>query len=435
MKGPTGHLRVGSNLSRKRGARWTVSLKRFLSIFLGLANTRLETVDVMRLVTERRLAVGVRPTWRKPRCGECGRLGRRLHGLAGKEREWRHLGPFGVMLILVAVVHRVLCRFCGVKTMMVPWARTGSIFTRGFEDEVAWFLQRTDQTATSQYFGLDWPTVGRIARRVTKEKLDGQLLRNLRFLGVDEIFYGRPRKFLTVVVDHERGRVIWAAEGQSSATLERFFSEIGEEERLRIEVVSMDMDPAFAKAVRRCAPQAEIVYDRFHVVKLLSEAVDEVRREQVRQAADVGERQELKRSRWALLKNPWNLTKGEGEKLSTLAQSNGTTYRSYLLKEAFQMLYAAPTVAKADTIFADWYGWARRSRLAPFIRVAETMRKHWPGIRRFLERRITNASSEGWNSKIRMLSHRAFGFHSADALIGMIHLCCSGLVIKPVGYS
>jgi transposase len=146
--------------------------------------------------------------------------------------------------------------------MDTPWARVGSLFTRAFEDEVAWFLQHTDRTATAKYFGVGWETVGRIAERVAAEKLDPSLLKNLLNIGVDEICYGRPLKYLTVVVNHETGRVVWSGPGQSSATLGRFFDGLGASARAAIKVVTMDMDVAFEKAVREHVPNAEIVYDR-----------------------------------------------------------------------------------------------------------------------------------------------------------------------------
>jgi len=317
--------------------------------------------------------------------------------------------------------------------MEVPWARPGSVFTRDFENEVAWMLQRADQTTVSSYFGISWATAGRIAQRVMAEALDGSRLDGLRWIGVDEISYGRPHKFLTCVVDHVSGRTIWAAEGKSSETLGGFFAELGPDRAGKIEIVTMDMSAAFTKAVREHAPKAEIVYDRFHVVQLINTAVDEVRREQVR-IADADQKRELKSSRWPLLKNPWNLTRKEKQKLSSVQRNNRALYRAYLLKETLQEIYSAPSAAAADTIFSEWYPWARRSRLQPFRRLAETIRGHWPAIRRFLTIRLTNAILEGTNSKIRMISHRAFGFHSAQALIAMIYLNCSGITIPFTGW-
>jgi transposase len=335
---------------------------------------------------------------------------------------------------LRAEVYRVVCERCGIRTSSVPWGRAGSVFTRQFEDEVAWFVQHTDQTSTATYFGISWITVGKIAQRVVAEKLDGSLLENLHFIGVDEISYGRPKKFLTVVVDHERGRVVWAAEGKSSETLGQFFDLLGAERSSRIEVVTMDMSAAYIKSVTEQVPHAEIVFDRFHVVRLLLDAVDQVRREQQRALEGSDERKVLKKSRFSLLKNPWNLTRKEKQKLAAIQLNNRSLYRAYLLKESFQSIYDATSPEQANERFDQWYGWARRSQLHPFVSLAETLRNYWPGIRRFIELRITNGPVEGYNSKIRMISHRAFGFHSANALIAMIMLLCSGITLSPLGH-
>lgn len=380
------------------------------------------------------IVIEVKARTRSLQCGDCGRRCSRRHGAEGKLRSWRHLGLFGFVVLLRCRVYRVVCERCGVRTMSVPWSRKGSVFTRVFEDEAAWFLQHTDQTATASYMGISWVTAGHIARRVVDEKLDGSLLSDLHFIGVDEISYGRPKKFLTVVVDHERGRVVWAAEGKSSDTLGRFFETLGPARKSSIEVVTMDMSAAYIKSVTECLPQAEIVFDRFHVVRLLMDAIDEIRRDEMRAVAEAEDRKTLKSSRFPLLKNPWNLTRQENQKLSAIQRNNRRLYRAYLLKESFQQIYNVATLEAADRLFREWYRWARRSRLAPLVRVAQTMKEHWPGIRRFIELRITNGPVEGYNSKIRMISHRAFGFHSADALIAMIMLLCSGITLIPLGH-
>lgn len=410
--------------------RLTSLFRRVLHLTSPVKSVSVETDSSDRPV----VVVEVKNRSRRPRCGECKRKCRRRHGAAEKVRSWRHLGLFGVRVMLRAEVHRVVCERCGVRTTGVPWSRTGSLFTREFEDEVAWFLQHTDQTATATYFGISWITAGKIAQRVVAEKLDGSLLEDLHFIGVDEISYGRPKKFLTVVVDHERGRVVWAAEGKSSETLGQFFQRLGAERSSRIEVVTMDMSAAYIKSVAEQVPQAEIVFDRFHVVRLLLDAIDEVRREQQRALEDSDERKLLKKSRFPLLKNPWNLTRKEKQKLAAIQLNNRSLYRAYLLKESFQSIYDARSVEEADERFDEWYGWARRSQLRPFVSLAETLRNYWPGIRRFIELRITNGPVEGYNSKIRMISHRAFGFHSANALIAMIMLLCSGITLSPLGH-
>lgn len=403
---------------------------RLFRTILGFARVVVERVALESVGP---VEVAVRPSARRARCGQCGRPGKRLHGTQGKAREWRHLGMWGRRVLIQATVHRVLCGRCGVRTMDVPWARPGSVFTRAFENEVAWMLQRTDQTSVSRYFGISWRAVGRIARRVVAEGLDGSQLDGLVFIGVDEISYGRPQKFLTCVVDHISGRTVWAAEGKSAETLGLFFAALGPERSGAIEIVTMDMSAAYTKAVEDDAPQADIVYDRFHVVQLLNAAVDEVRREGVRNA-EAEQKRSLKSTRWALLKNPWNLTRPERQKLSELQRTNRRIYRAYLLKESFQQIYDAPSAAEADGLFSEWSAWARRSRIEPFRRFASTIERYWPAVRRFLDVKLTNAIVEGTNSKIRMISHRAFGFHSASALIAMIYLNCSNIAIPFTGW-
>jgi transposase len=166
---------------------------------------------------------------------------------------------------------------------------------------------------------------------------------------------------------------------------------------------------------------------------MLSRAVDEVRRSEV-QKADPQHKKELKSSRYALLKNPWRLVPAEEKKLSTVQKTNKRLYRAYLLKETFQTIFDAHSAEEAFGIFQDWFQWARRSALEPFQKLAVTFKYRLDGILRFIDQKITNSPVEGMNSKIRMISHRAFGFRSAEALIAMIQLNCSGITIQPIGH-
>ncbi len=404
---------------------------RLTTLFRKLLNMANVTVRGVRFEA-RSLYLDVSPTWRRPRCGGCGRVAPELHGTVMKHREWRHLGLWGCRVILRADLPRVRCRRCGVRTAAVPWARPGSMFTRAFEDELAWFLQRSNQTAVSAYFKVSWLTAGRIAARVVAEKRDPNALENLTRIGIDEICWGRPKKFMTVVTNHETGQMIWAAKGKSAEVLDGLFDLLGPERCARIRLVSIDMSAAFEKAVRDRLPNAEVVFDRFHVVQLLGNAIDQVRRDEMRKATGE-ERSALKSTRFVLLKNPWNLRDAEEAKLSELARMNHTLFRSYLVKESFQEIYDSSSVRQADRRFKRWYQSAVHSRIQPLVRFARTVAAKWPGIRRYFEYRLTNAVAEGCNNKIRMLSHRAFGFHTAEALIAMAFLCTSAIAFHPLG--
>lgn len=344
-----------------------------------------------------------------------------------KTRRWRHLAIWGLEVFLEGPIRRLRCPTCRkVRTERVPWARPGSAFTRPFEDVVGCLAQKLDHTAVSRLTGIAWETVGAIAERLVTELLDPERFEGLRRIGVDEISYRRHHEYLTVVVDHDRGRVIWAAEGKSAETLTEFFDLLGPERCAAIEVVSIDMSAAYQKAVRAAVPHAEIAFDKFHLVRLAHRAVDEVRRALVR-GLDPEERRPLKNTRWALLKNPEHLDDAQQDQLADLQRHNRGLFRAYLLKETFADALCATSRSQAHRELQAWLSWASRSRLRPFVRLGRTIRNHLDGVLTAIDTGLTNARLEGMNNKIRLLSHRAYGYHGANALIGTIYLCCSGI--------
>jgi transposase len=376
-------------------------------------SVRLEAGEIHVSVVSRR---------RVPRCGGCGRIARRVHDR--KRRVWRHLAILAVRIFLEATVRRVHCRRCGVRSEQVAWARTGSLFTRDFEDQVAGLTRATDKTTVKRLFGISWVTVGRIAGRVVREKLDPERFKTLAFIGIDEFSYQRRHKYATIVMNHESGEPVWVRQGRSIATLEQFFDQIGPEGCLRLELVTLDMSNAYIEAVKRRCPNAKIIFDRFHVERLLHDALDQVRRQEVAQLPHA-ERPALKNTRFLLLKAPWNLDRGERQRLSHLEKANRRLFRAYLLKEDFLAAYSYAHPAWARARFLRWIRWGKRSRLQPFRRVASTVQLHLDGILNFFRYRLTNGPLEGMNNKIRLLSHRAYGFKSAHTLAAMIFLCCS----------
>lgn len=376
------------------------------------------------------LVVEVNPRRRRPRCAQCNRRGPCYDRLPA--RRWRHLGLGRLRIELEYAPRRVSCRHCGgVYVEAVAWAEHASAFTYEFEELVAYLTQITDKTKVTELMGISWSTVGSIVRRVVDRKLPADRLRGLRRIGVDEFGYRKRHHYLTVVVDHDRQRVVWTGKGHDSATLKAFFDELGRKRCAKLECVTIDLSKAFIKAVEESAPQAQIVFDRFHVQRLASDALDEVRRGQLRALRGTDEGRELFRTRFALLKNPWNLTDIEEGRLSAVQRSNVPLYRAYLLKEtlAHALDYRQP--ARAKRALSDWLSWAARSRLEPFVRAGRTVRKHIDGILAYVSERLTNGFVEGMNNRIRMIVHRAFGFHSHFALSAMILLCCSGIVLDP----
>lgn len=358
-------------------------------------------------------------------CPDCGT---RVQGrFQETTRRWRHLGVWGHRTFLEGPVRRLRCPQCAaVRTEAVPWARAGSAFTRVFEDTIGLLAQRLNKSEVATLSGIAWVTVGSIAGRLVGEHLHEDRLDGLRRIGVDEISYRAHHHYLTVVLDHDRERVVWAGEGKSSETLKQFFDELGPERARALELISADLSPAYTKAIEEWAPQARIVYDRFHVARLANNAVDEVRRQQVAQLHPQ-DRHSVKGSRWALLKRPWNHTREQSVTLAAIAKVNGPLYRAHLLKESFLNIFDADSPAEARVRMREWLSWSSHSRLGPFVKLARTVRRHLGGILEFIASRLTNARLEGMNNKIRLLSHRAFGFHSAAPLIATIYLCCSGI--------
>lgn len=397
-----------------------------LKVLLALQSVRVLGIEF----GEQGIICDVKPKGRVPRCSECGR---RVHrGYDKRERTWRHLDLAGMKTTLRYEMRRVDCPYCGVKVEQVPWADAGSNFTRAFEEHTAYLAQQCSQTTVMRLMRVAWRTVGKIIRRVVNRHQDaaGDRLDGLRLIGVDELSYRRHHKYVTVVVDHDRGEIVWAREGKSAATLKRFFDDLGPDRCAKLEAVTLDLSGAYIKAVTEATPGARLIFDRFHVQRLAHDALDEVRREEVRNAVG-DDKQTLKRTRWSLQKNPWNLRGFEHQKLAELQRVNGPIYRAYLLKESLLGVLDRRQVHVARRKLVEWIGWARRSRLRPFARLSRTITKHIEGILAYVQTRATNARIEGLNGKARTITRRAYGFHSASALIAMLYLCCGGVDVKP----
>lgn len=378
------------------------------------------------------LIAEVKPAWRRPRCSQCGRI------VPGYDRRkeptlWVHLSLGAVRILLEYAPRRVACPTCGVRVEKVPWARHDSRFTAPFEEMTTYLAQVANKTEVSRIMGISWRTVGRILMRVVADKLDPTRLDDLRRVGVDEFSYRKRHRYITIVVDHDRHRVVWALEGKSSDTLETFFSQLGPQRAATLEVITIDMAAGYINAIENKAPQAQIVFDRFHVQKLASDAVDEIRREQVSRCreTDPDAATAIKKSRYALLRNPWDLSAKEWDKLSAIQRYNAPLYRAYLLKESLAAVFDESSMHKAACALDAWISWASHAKLDPFAKVARTIRHYRDRILAYIKHHLTNGLAEGFNNKLRMVARRAFGFHSAQALISMLFLCCGGVVTHP----
>ena len=395
-----------------------------LTKLLGIEKTRVTGLDF----EEDGVVLRVKSTVRRARCGSCIRRSRAVHDR--RTRRWRHQDMLGLKCVLEAEVRRVRCRACGVTTELVPWAEHVSNFTFDFERTLAFLAQRMDKTSVAQTMRVAWETVGVVAARVVARLRGHDLLDGLVDIGIDEISWPKRHHYVTVVVDHTTGRIVWAAPGRNADTVRGFFHELGIERSARIRSVSLDMSEAYQSAVRECCPNATIVFDRFHVQRVAHDALDSVRRQQMR-SVEGDDRRALKRSRFALQKNPWNTSDIERAKLSDVQRANKPLYRAYLLKEtrAASLDRHQPIVARKK--LGEWIAWANRPRLAPLRQAAGTIKRHIEGIAAYVATGLSNGRTEGLIGKARTITKRSFGFHSPYALIGLIMLCCSGLALTP----
>ena len=373
--------------------------------------------------------VTVRLRRRRRVCSRCGQTGRlAIHGR--RVKRWRHLDLGASRCIIECELRRLWCRSCGAQFEAVPWARAGSRYTRDFEDVVAWLAQQMAKTPIAGLLRIAWDTVGRIVERVSAEYLDERRLEGLVCIGVDEISYRRHHRYLTSVADHRTGAIVWCRAGRNSATLSEFFAELGNRKR-SIRAVSIDMSGEYQRAIREAVPDAQVCFDPFHVVRLAARATDQVRRDEwnAHERSHTAAGRWVKGTRWSLLKAPERQTVGQLATLWEVQHANRALYRAFLLREELRLLYHLPDPRLAPAHLDAWLAWASRSRLRPFVRLARTLRAHRDGILAAIRLGLSNGRLEGLNSKIRLISHRSFGFHSAAPLIALVYLCCSGIVI------
>jgi transposase len=376
------------------------------------------------------VVVTVRLRRRRRVCAECGQTGRQLQIHDRRVKRWRHLDLGASRCVIECELRRLRCRTCGVRLEPVPWARPGAAHTRDFEDVVAWLAQQMAFAPITRLLRVGWHSIGPIVARVVSDHLDQRRLDGLVLIGVDEISYRRHHRYLTTVADHGTGAIVWCAPGRNSATLQGFFSELGDA-KASIRAVSIDMSGEYQRAIRAAVPQAEICFDPFHVVRLGARAVDQVRRDEwnAHERSHTPHGRWVKSTRWSLLKAPEHQTIGQLATLHEVSQVNQRLYRAFLLREELRLLYHLPDPALAPAHLDAWLAWAIRSRLRPFVRLARTLRQHRDGILAAIRLGLSNGRLEGLNSKIRLISHRAFGFHSADPLIALVYLCCAGVTI------
>lgn len=407
---------------------------RITSVFNKLLALQGVWVTAVTFVQDQ-VVVDVRLRRRRLECPECGWSTRARHNWQARPSTWRALDLGAWRVMVRCQLRRLRCDPCGLVVVeAVPFARHRSRFTCDFEDVVAWLAQRCDKTSITQLVRVNWRSVGAIINRVVADQLDDSRLDELYLMGVDEVSYRKQHHYLTLVTNHQQGKVVDARPGKTAATLTEVFDQLGPDRCADIVAISADMGPAYLKAIREHPDvNATVCIDPFHVSKAANDALDKVRRafwNHLREHAGPNDAKTFKHARWALLKSPADLTDTQQAQLTAIKRTGGAIWRAYQGVQALRAIFDPDlTPGEAETLLDRFLSWAQRSRLEPFVKLGRTIRKHRDGILAALQMGINNGRSEGLNTKVRTVTSRAFGFHSAEAAAAMIMLCCGPVTI------
>ena len=382
--------------------------------------TVIEAVEVTE--EEDAVVVCVRP--RRATKRRCGRCGERAPGYDQGEgrRRWRAIDLGVVRCYLEADSPRVDCPTHGPTVAQVPWARHDAGHTRDFDDQVAWLVTHTAKSTLVALMRIAWRSVGAIVARVVADGRAAQdPFSGLVRIGIDELSYKRGQRYLVVVVCHDTGRLVWCGIGREKKTLNAFFDLLGAQGAESIRIVTADGADWIGDVVAERAKNATLCIDSFHVCQWASQALDQVRREVWNHARHNGMRgyaKELKGCRFALWKNPEDLTERQERKLSWIAKENSSLYRAYLLKEQLRLAIRTKGIISL-TLLDTWLAWAARCRIPAFVELGKKVRRNLPGIEAAMMNDVSNALIESTNTKLRVLTRMAFGFREPEHLIAL----------------
>lgn len=368
----------------------------------------------------RDLVVAVKPYKNGARCPECGRRGKIVRSLA--PRRWRDGRVCGQTIWLLYSPREVRCRSHGQAVEVIPWAAPSSRVTYRFEYVMLRMCSEMTQKVVAELLGLPTSTLSDLLHRAIKRGREGHRIRGLTTVGIDEISYAKGHKYATIVYDLDCACVVWIGAGKGRDTIDRFFTEaLSDYQRSRIKWACCDMSEAYMGAIKEHCENATLVLDRFHIVKKLNEAVDEVRKEQWRQA-NRKDRKALKGLRWLLYRHSSTRTPEATRTLKDLEKGNRRIYRAWRLKDEFEQFWEYKVPSAARRFLKNWTATAMRSRLDSIKAFVRTLREHQEDIIAFIETRLTNAISEGLNRIIQIVKNRASGFRDLDPFSDLIYL-------------
>jgi transposase len=406
------------------------ALQEHYALLLGVGSPW-EVKDVVLKLEAKRVEIELGWQWgAMAECPECGR-GCSVYDCA-PERTWRHLDTMQFTTILRARTPRANCPEHGVKTMRVPWAAPGGRFTLLFERFAIDVLRASASVSQAcGLLGIGWDAVQQIMERAVERGLDRRELEGLKHLGMDEKSFRRGHSYITLLTDLDQGRVLDVEEERTQEAAQGVWLTLTPQQKESVEAVAVDMWEPFVQTIRAEVPQADIVHDRYHVSAYLNEAVDKVRRHEHKELLAQGD-ETLTGSRQLWLYNPENFRPEQAAEFERLKDLNLKVARAWAAKELFSKFWEYASEGWARRFFKDWFGWVSRSRLQPMVEVAHLLKRHLENLLTYLKHHITNAVTEGLNSKIQSLKSAARGFRSFENYRIRILFFCGKLDLYPL---
>lgn len=357
---------------------------------------------------------GLTMTIEQPRqtlcCSQCG--GRQVHAKGGVTREFRALPIGGRPVRLRMTVPRVLCRTCFAdRQVQLGFADPKKSYTRSFARyaiELAGMMTLAD---VARHLQISWDIVKGIVGDDLQRRFARPKLRLLKRIAIDEIYLGKRHKYLTIVMDLDRGAIVFVGDGKGEKSLEPFWRRLSHS-RAKIAAVAADLSPAYSAAIRKNLPKAKLVFDRFHLVKLLNERLTELRRELHREATDKLRQKVLKGTRWLLLKRSADLDpkRNERQRLKEALKLNESLATAYYLKEDLAQIWQQPGKVSARIVLDHWIADAESSGVRQLMKFARTLQTHREGILNWYDHPISTGPLEGTNNKIKLLQRQAYGY-------------------------
>jgi len=349
-------------------------------------------------------------------CPQCGNFECDVHDTI--DRTWRHLNFFQFKTYLHCRVPRTNCERCGVKVIKVPWARKGSGFSLLMDSLIILMAQHMPVKSVADLIGEHDTRIWRVLDHYVSKARSEEAFSEVKSVGVDETSRAKGHNYISVFVDLNKSKVIYVCEGKDANAIESFKDDLEDHNGLSMNVCNFccDMSPAFISGVTKNFPKSSITFDKFHVMKLMNQAVDQVRREEQFQNSN------LKRTRYIWLKNPEKLTKKQRIELGSLRDMRLKTMRAYNIKLSLRDLWNFKDSLLAEDWLKRWYFWATHCRLTPVIEIAKTIKAHWYGVLNYINTRIDNGILEGINSLIQSAKDAARGFRTTKNFITTIYL-------------